>query len=222
MHAAVLALLVLQILQPMTLEGPTSTDVVFADVPEGIPIEKLPYEIGLVWDPNPEPNVAGYVLYSGPAPGTWTGRVDVAMSTLYGGPGAFLGFTTAGRLYFAVAAYSYYYEEPVPPQCPDGAVVLNVGAWDRNVPAATLKSPSYGRVTYSLLSSKNAVTALIIKFNGVEQDRLTGSDLRRTAASYFAAGMVPGAYQLSVEAQDANGCSAGADRPMTVNVKGPQ
>lgn len=63
------------------------------------------------------------------------------------------------------------------------------------------------------------MTIVIVKFNNVEQDRLTGSDLRKVAGSYFNVGATRGSYALSVEARDAEGCTDGATRPMTVVVK---
>lgn len=91
---------------------------------------------------------------------------------------------------------------------------IDVGEWTRSVSAG-----ANGRVSYALLNSRNAVTLLIVRFNGVERDRLTGSDLRKVAGSYFAVGQVRGSYTLTVEVQDGQGCSDGASRPMTVNVK---
>lgn len=89
-----------------------------------------------------------------------------------------------------------------------------MGDWTRNVQAT-----GNGRVTYTLLASRDPVTTLIVRFNNVERDRLTGSDLRKVAGSYFNVGAVRGSYLLTVEAQTAAGCSDGATRPMTVNVK---
>lgn len=63
------------------------------------------------------------------------------------------------------------------------------------------------------------MTIVIVKFNNVETDRLTGSDLRKVSGSYFNVGPTRGSFALSVEARDAQGCSDGATRPMTVNVK---
>ena len=74
-------------------------------------------------------------------------------------------------------------------------------------------------MTYSLLSSRSPVVELVVKFNGVERDRLTGSDLRKVAGSYFSVGSVRGSYALTVEARDADGCSDGATRAMTVTVR---
>lgn len=76
-----------------------------------------------------------------------------------------------------------------------------------------------GRVTFSLLRSRNPVTLLIVRFDGVEQDRLVGDDLRKVAGSYFTVPLRPGSYMLSVEARDPGGCSDGATRPMTVVVQ---
>ena len=74
-------------------------------------------------------------------------------------------------------------------------------------------------MTYSLLQSKTPVTILVVKLDGVEQDRVTGSDLKKIAGSYFTAPKVRGSYMLTVEAITAAGCSDGATRPMTVVVK---
>lgn len=111
--------------------------------------------------------------------------------------------------------------EAPPPQdpCVPGsnglpAVEISVGEWTRSV------SPNAnGRVTFSMLRSRHAITQVVVNFNGVETDRLTGSDLRKVAGSYFASGAVKGSFMLSVVATDAMGCSNVANRPMTVNVK---
>jgi hypothetical protein len=58
--------------------------------------------ISLMWDASPEPTVAGYIVYIGTQPGTYTQNVNVGPSTSY-------SFTTAvpGALYcFAVSAYA--------------------------------------------------------------------------------------------------------------------
>lgn len=119
-----------------------------------------------------------------------------------------------------MSGYSNYTEtftvatQPQPDPCA-GAVVVAVGDWTRTAAPATL-----GRVLFSLLSSKKPVTLVIVKLDGVETDRLTGSDLRKTAGSYFQLPLSKKAYQLTVEAQDAVGCSdGGAARPMTIVVQ---
>jgi hypothetical protein len=93
-------------------------------------------------------------------------------------------------------------------------VRLIVGNWVR-----TAAPGNVGWVSFSLLLSTAPITELVVNFNGVEQDRLTGSDLRKVFGSYFQVNEGPGSYQLSVEARDANGCSDGANRPMTVVVQ---
>lgn len=99
-------------------------------------------------------------------------------------------------------------------KCGAFAVQVAVGNWSRTVAPGDV-----GQVTFSLRSSLNPVTLLIVRLNGQEQDRLTGSDLRKVAGSYFEAPNTPGSYALSVEAQDTNACADGASRPMTVEVK---
>jgi hypothetical protein len=75
------------------------------------------------------------------------------------------------------------------------------------------------RVLFSLTASQKPVTTVITRLNGVEQDRLTGEDLRKVAGAYFQLPLGRASYALTVEARDATGCSDGAARPMTVVVQ---
>jgi hypothetical protein len=93
-------------------------------------------------------------------------------------------------------------------------VKLDVGDWTR-----TLKIGANGRVQYTLMNSRNPVVQVDVMFNNELQDRLSGSDLRKVAGSYFFGGNVAGRFDLTVVARDAFGCSDGATRPMTVTVK---
>lgn len=106
----------------------------------------------------------------------------------------------------------------VDPCLPDAAgnqpVILAVGDWQRWVPAG-----GNARITYSLLQSRTPVTLLVVKFNSVETDRLTGSDLRKVSGSYFYAGTQRGSFLVSVEAFDAQGCRGMDARTMTVVVQ---
>jgi hypothetical protein len=57
--------------------------------------------IGLMWDPNPESQVAGYIVHVGQQPGTYTQHVNVGLTTVW-------SYTTAvaGQRYcFTVSAY---------------------------------------------------------------------------------------------------------------------
>jgi hypothetical protein len=56
----------------------------------------------LMWDPSPDSNVAGYLVYVGTQSGTYATTYDVGNSTSFAYPSA-----TAGQIYyFAVAAYA--------------------------------------------------------------------------------------------------------------------
>src|ERR1051325_9805936 len=58
--------------------------------------------ISLGWDPNSDLTVAGYMLHVGTQSGSYSQRVDVGLSTVYGWSGA-----AAGQRYcFAVSAYN--------------------------------------------------------------------------------------------------------------------
>jgi hypothetical protein len=57
--------------------------------------------ITVMWDPNPEPEVAGYIVYMGTQPGTYTQQMDVGQTTNWSYASA-----VAGQRYcFAVSAY---------------------------------------------------------------------------------------------------------------------
>jgi hypothetical protein len=60
--------------------------------------------VTLAWDPNSEPDVAGYKLYYGKASGTYESVVDVGNQTTY----TILGFLDRETCYFAVMAYNVY------------------------------------------------------------------------------------------------------------------
>jgi hypothetical protein len=93
-------------------------------------------------------------------------------------------------------------------------VNITVGTWTNPI-----VTQGTGQVLYSMLQSKSSVTQVSVKFNGAQQGIMSGVSLNNAAGSYFVASAPPGMYQLTVEAQDANGCKAGGDaRPMTVTV----
>lgn len=57
--------------------------------------------VSLAWDAVPQPNVAGYMLYSGPAAGNYTTKVDVGGNTT----STVSNLTEGATLHFAVTAY---------------------------------------------------------------------------------------------------------------------
>ena len=58
--------------------------------------------IGLAWDANPEPNIAGYVVMYGTSSRNYTQQIDVGRVTTYAVP----GLSTGQRYYLAVKAYN--------------------------------------------------------------------------------------------------------------------
>lgn len=58
--------------------------------------------VTLAWDPNSEPDLAGYVIGYGTAPGQNQATVDVGMATQW----TLSGFTSGGTYYFRVYAYN--------------------------------------------------------------------------------------------------------------------
>ena len=101
------------------------------------------------------------------------------------------------------------------PVCTSNSVKINVGTWTRTIPVNGV-----GQVLYNLRQSVNPVTKVVVMFNGIEQDVLTGAKLNNVAGSYFVAGVPKGTYQLTVEVFDSTGCKdGGIARPMTVIVQ---
>jgi hypothetical protein len=58
--------------------------------------------ITVQWDPNPEPDIAGYVLYAGTQSGVYTASQDVGLTTQR------VMTLQPGTYYFAVSAYNIY------------------------------------------------------------------------------------------------------------------
>lgn len=58
--------------------------------------------ISLLWNPNPETNIAGYKLYVGTASGAYTSVINVSNVTAY----TVTNLPASGRFYFAVTAYN--------------------------------------------------------------------------------------------------------------------
>jgi hypothetical protein len=57
--------------------------------------------VTLAWDPNPEADIAGYVIFYGTEPGVYTTRLDVGNRTSQ----SITGLADGARYYFAVQAY---------------------------------------------------------------------------------------------------------------------
>src|SRR2546428_13575063 len=57
--------------------------------------------VALRWDPNPEPDIAGYRLYYGPSSGHYTQQIDVGNTTA-----ATVSDLANGTYFFVVKAYN--------------------------------------------------------------------------------------------------------------------
>jgi len=62
--------------------------------------------VTLAWDPNPEPDVDGYILYVGEETGVYTDSLDIGNFTT----GTVPGLTAGNTYYFVVTAYNAYGE----------------------------------------------------------------------------------------------------------------
>jgi hypothetical protein len=59
-------------------------------------------DVTLAWDPNVEPDIAGYVVWYGTQPGAYTANIDVGNRTLW----TLSGLVEGQRYYFTVQAYN--------------------------------------------------------------------------------------------------------------------
>ncbi len=64
-------------------------------------------ELVIVWEPNPEPDVAGYVLHYGTRPGSYQVAIDVGTRTRF----KVGSLQDSVRYYFAVSAYDHWDNE---------------------------------------------------------------------------------------------------------------
>ncbi len=73
----------------------------------GVPMAAQADSVSLTWDPNTEPDLAGYKLYMGTSPGSYSQIFDVGHVTSYTVSNLVAGDT----YYFALTAYDIYANE---------------------------------------------------------------------------------------------------------------
>jgi hypothetical protein len=107
--------------------------------------------VTLAWDPNTEPDVAGYKVYYGKASGTYESVVDVGNQTTYN----ILGFQDGETYYLAVTAYNVYglesgfSDEVIYPGPPFVTISLSTGLNLISLPLQPL-NPSISALTEKL------------------------------------------------------------------------
>ena len=72
-----------------------------------VPMAAQADSVSLAWNPNPEPDLAGYKLYMGTSPGSYSQIFDVGHVTSYTVSNLVAGDT----YYFALTAYDIYANE---------------------------------------------------------------------------------------------------------------
>ncbi|NIM98615.1 MAG: hypothetical protein GTO24_11210 [candidate division Zixibacteria bacterium] len=65
------------------------------------PTSSLAGHLDLAWDPNPEPDLAGYIVYYGSSPGNYTESVNVGKTTSV----RITGLPTSKEYFVALTAY---------------------------------------------------------------------------------------------------------------------
>lgn len=73
----------------------------------GVPMAAQADSVSLAWDPNTEPDLAGYKLYMGTSPGTYSQIFDVGHVTSY----AVSNLVAGDTYYFVLTAYDIYANE---------------------------------------------------------------------------------------------------------------
>jgi hypothetical protein len=73
----------------------------------GLPMVAAANSVSLAWNPNPEPDLAGYKVYVGTSPGAYNQIIDVGHVTAYTVPNLVSGNT----YYFAITAYDIFANE---------------------------------------------------------------------------------------------------------------
>ncbi len=73
----------------------------------GVPMAAQADSVSLTWNPNTEPDLAGYKLYTGTSPGSYSQIFDVGHGTSY----TVSSLVPGNTYYFALTAYDIYANE---------------------------------------------------------------------------------------------------------------
>ena len=151
--------------------------------------------VTLAWDPNPEPNIAGYIVSYGTSPGSYSTSVDVGKVTTWA-----VSLSPGARYYFAAQAYntsglrSGYSTE----------VSTNIVA---NAPIIASLSPTSGSVgTTVTISGANFGTTKgtsVVRFNGTAATPTSWS--ASTIVVPVPAGATSGPVVVTVNSAASNG-----------------
>jgi hypothetical protein len=113
-----------------------------------------PSGITLFWNASPDPTVAGYSVYYGPASGYYTNRLDVGLRT----NALVSGLAAGSTSYFAATAYDSLGRESIPSNeaiyTAPGILMVGVGADQR----LHVTFPANAGHTYEIEASTNFVS----------------------------------------------------------------
>lgn len=165
------------------------------------------YDVTLSWDPNTEPDLAGYKVYYGTSSHNYTETIDVGNTTTYQITGL-----SEGTYYFAVTAYDTSGNES------DFSDEVSKTFLQNQSPSVTLNvNPSVGvaPLTVTLYASANDPDGDIVSyewdFDGDEISDLTTADNSTTFTFEN-----PGSYSISVTVYDNKGASSTTSLTITV------
>ena len=189
----------------------------------------LAASITVAWNPNPEPDIAGYRLMYGLQSGMYDTTVDVGKVTVFQVTGLNVGTT----YYFALSAYntsnlvsalsnevSGAPAEPPPDPCarPLGEEAIAVFITDIGYTTRRANSKSFVDLQ---MSSKSPIQKTSVNINGTPVSSVNGLDLTNLRGIWFMMPSAPGAYALTMTLQNAFGCVVTTTSARTVIVIEP-
>ena len=169
----------------------------------------------LTWDPNTEPDLAGYKVYQGTTSGSYGPSIDVGNTLLYTAS----NLQPGGTYYFAPTAYDTSGNESIPSN--EISQQISGSTSDITPPTVALVAPQSnstlsGTVTVSATAIDN-IAVMSVQFHmngdplGIEKTTTPYSVLWDTTS------IADGAYTLTATARDAVG-NVATSTPVTVTV----
>jgi hypothetical protein len=164
--------------------------------------------VTLAWDPNPEPDVTGYIVMYGTSSGQYTGTVDTGIQTSY----QFTLPDSTTRYYFAVCAYNAAGIRSVPsPEVSTVGATLVVTGLTSSVPAPQQVGAS---VTFTVTST-GGVSPPQYKWLVFDGATWTTAQSWSTSTTFaWRPATANPNYQISVGARNAASTTDAADNPL--------
>lgn len=155
------------------------------------------FEVGLTWQPNPEPDVKGYTLYQGTQPGKYDVKTDVGLMTVV----HVRGLEPATTYYFVVTARNEMFESDksneVEFKTPGGAPVTEITGWK------VTRTPTTTTVTWDKPPADQWVTHWRVLWQ--KEGAIVAGDTTVTEPKFELATDTTSKYMFFIEAYGAAG-----------------